>query len=193
MYLPKNQYQTGFFSNGELTNSSTNLSYTGPYFKTSSGQLYSGKEPNDGPNILLIYIPSSNTSYPEETFQEDPRFYQENIAYSILTRANPNILPFSPTSYYPTPTQTEINNGEFVRYFLRKSNENLYIEVNSGTLSASSNSSLYISFQLPWVISGDKEFVRKANAKQIAFTEKKQNIVGLGVFLNFDYLQFYQE
>ena len=107
-------------------------------------------------------------------------------------RANPNILPFSPTSYYPTPTQTEINNGEFVRYFLRKSNENLYIEVNSGTLSASSNSSLYISFQLPWVISGDKEFVRKANAKQIAFTEKKQNIVGLGVFLNFDYLQFYQ-
>jgi hypothetical protein len=28
MYLPKNQYETGFFSNGELSNSSTTTSPT---------------------------------------------------------------------------------------------------------------------------------------------------------------------
>jgi hypothetical protein len=192
MYLPKNQYETGFFSNGELSNSSTRLSYTGPYFKTYDSKFYSGKEPNDGPNILLIYAPSSTSPYPEETFQEDPRFYQENLAYSILTRANPSIKPFTPTPYFPLLSQTEINNGQFTRFFVRKANENLYTEVNGNTLNASNNSSMYIGFPLNWVISGEKEFVKTTNAKQIAFTEKNLQIQGLGAFLRFDYTQFYQ-
>jgi hypothetical protein len=68
----------------------------------------------------------------------------------------------------------------------------LYTEVNGNTLNASNNSSMYIGFPLNWVISGEKEFVKTTNAKQIAFTEKNLQIQGLGAFLRFDYLQFYQ-
>ena len=48
MYYPKNQLQTGFYSNSELVEARSKQPYTGPYFKTSDGLLYSGKEPNEG-------------------------------------------------------------------------------------------------------------------------------------------------
>ena len=56
-----------------------------------------------------------------------------------------------------------------------------------------SSSNLYIQVQLQWLISGEKEKVREINAKQIGFVEKNLQIIGLGAYLRFNYLQFYQE
>ena len=201
MYYPKNQIQTGFYSNKTLAVLATKKPYTGPYFNTSDGKSFSGKEPNDGPNLELIPLPNSTIKRkPTSAFDEgdelgnqDPRFSPSNLQYSIITGASRNETPYSPVSYYPILTQDNIDNGEFTRFFVKKSNQNIYIEVSRDNFSDSISSNLYISFLLPWVISGDKEKVREINAKQVAFVERNLEIIGLGKFLRFNYLQFYQE
>ena len=165
MYYPKNQIQTGFYSNGTLAELATKKPYTGPYFNTSDGKSFSGKEPNDGPNLELIPLPNPTIKRkPTPAFDEgdelgnqDPRFLPYNSRYSIITGASRNKIPYSPVSYYPILTQDDIDNGEFIRYFVKKSNQNLYTEVNSNNFAESISSNLYIGFQLPWVISGNKE------------------------------------
>ncbi len=197
MYYPKNQIQTGFYSNGELIEARSKQLYIGPYFKTSDGLFYSGKEPNEGKNIVLIFPEDSpgysRTQLPNRVEVEDYRFTRENTPYSILSGEDRNTLPYTPTSYYPILTDKDIQNGELTRFFVKKTNQNIYIEINSNNFAKSTSSNLYISFQLPWVISGEKEKVKQINAKQIVFVEKNLQINGLGKFLRFNYLQFYQE
>ena len=198
MYYPKSQIQTGFYSNSELVEVRSKQPYTGPYFKTSDGLLYSGKEPNEGKNIKLILpsqLPSGVSSQLSKNGIkiEDYRFTTTNTPYSILRGENKNITPYTPIPYYPILTDDNIQNGEFTRYFVKKSNQNSYTEINSNNFINSTSSTLYISIQLQWVIGGEKENVRQINAKQIGFVEKNLQIDGLGGFLRFNYLQFYQE
>ena len=201
MYYPKSQIQTGFYSNGTLAESSTKKPYIGPYFNTSDGKSFTGKEPNDGPNLELIQPPNPTIkrkptpSFDEgdELGNEDPRFLPWNSRYSNIIGASRNETPYAPVSYFPILTQDDKENGEFTRYFAKKSNQNLYTEISSTNYSSSIGSALYLNFQLQWVISGEKENVRQINAKQIGFTEKNLQINGLGGFLRFNYLQFYQE
>lgn len=200
MYYPKSQIQTGFYSNNDLIEENSLKPYTGPYFQTSDGNYYSGKEPNEGKNIKLR-IPGDSRArllrYPNSlryvnTQTPDPRFNRENIRYSILTDASRSDIPYSPTSYYPILTNNDIKNGEFTRYFVRKANQNQYTEVELNNISKIGDSKLYLPLQLQWVISGDKEEVRQINAKEVAYTEKILQTQGLGEFLRFNYLQFYQ-
>ena len=198
MYYPKSQIQTGFYSNSELVEVRSKQPYTGPYFKTSDGLLYSGKEPNEGKNIKLILpsqLPSGVSSQLSKNGIkiEDYRFTTTNTPYSILRGENKNITPYTPIPYYPILTDDNIQNGEFTRYFVKKSNQNSYTEINNNNFINSTSSTLYISIQLQWVIGGEKENVRQINAKQIGFVEKNLQIEGLGEFLRFNYLQFYQE
>ena len=198
MYYPKSQIQTGFYSNNELVEVRSKQPYTGPYFKTSDGLLYSGKEPNEGKNIKLILpsqLPSGVSSQLSKNGIkiEDYRFTTTNTPYSILRGENKNITPYTPIPYYPILTDDNIQNGEFTRYFVKKSNQNSYTEINNNNFINSTSSTLYISIQLQWVISGEKENVRQINAKQIGFVEKNLQIEGLGGFSRFNYLQFYHE
>ena len=193
MYLPKNQYQTGFYSNGSLIYANSKIPYFGPYFSTSDGIYYTGKEPNNGRNdSLLINEANPNSSELSEIIAEDPRLYPENYSYTVLSAQNTKIPLYSPTPYFPILTQDDINNGQFQRFFVKKSNENVYYEVSSQNYIQSNNEPLYKSIQLTWYIKGDKEKIRNANAKSILYTERLNNINGLGAFLRFDYLQFYQ-
>jgi hypothetical protein len=192
MYYPKNQIQSGLFSNGELFNPQTNQAYYGYYFKTSDNKVFTGKEPNDGSNVQLIPSPTPPPPTNFEIGQEDLRFYPENFTYSILTKVNPNQQIFIPTSHYPVLSPIDIQNGEFTRYFCKKYNENVYIEVNSNTYAASIQSNLYFGIQFLWVISGNEEQVKLTNAKQVDLVERTLNIKGLAEYLRFNYLQFYQ-
>ena len=201
MYYPKNQIETGLYSNSNFIITSTNKVYIGPYFKTSDGKFYTGKEPNDGPNHLLTpAFPKLQGKLPYEEGYEfpDPRFDQgNNNTYSILTQTpnpgrNSRFRVFSPIPYYPILTDVEKGNGQFIRYILKKSNENIYYEVGKNNCNDSLRSKLYMRIILPWIISGDKEKVAKANAKQVELIERLQKIDGLGKFLKHNYLQFYQ-
>jgi len=200
MYYPKSQIQTGFYSNGELVELISNRPYTGPYFNTSDGRSYTGKTLNDGPNLELIPIPSRTLKRPPtqdfdeggEWENEDPRFYPSNALYSIKKGVTRGSKLYSPNPYSPILTPNNIANGEFQRYIIRKSNENLYTEVNVDNFIASSRERLYQRILLPWIISGEKEQVRTMNFKQVKLVESRSKVEGLGEFLNHDYLRFYQ-
>ena len=125
--------------------------------------------------------------------KEDYRFTTTNTPYSILSGQNRNILPYTPIPYYPILSKSNIQNGEFTRFFVKKTNQNIYTEIDSNNYTNSIDSNLYISIQLVWTIFGEKENVRQINTKQIRFVEKNLQIIGLGAYLRFNYLQFYQE
>ena len=200
MYYPKSQIQTGFYSNGELVEFNSLRPYTGPYFNTSDGRSYTGKTLNDGPNLELIPIPSRTLKRPPtqdfdeggEWENEDPRFYPSNALYSIEKGVTRGSKLYSPNPYSPILTPNNIANGEFQRYIIKKSNENLYTEVNVDNFIASSRERLYQQILLPWIISGEKEQVRTMNLKQVKLVESRSKVEGLGEFLNHDYLRFYQ-
>ena len=200
MYYPKTQIETNLYSSGDLLVESTRLPYSGFYFSTYDGKYFSGKEPNDGPNFSLV-LPSkkeiNNQIFNDLLFDPspstyDPRFEGENNTYSTLAGANPNELPYSPTAHYPIPTLKDIANKQFVRYLIKKSNENVYTEVNRVSYILASNQSLFKQISFSWVIAGDRNKVATTNRSQLIFQENKLKIQGLGAFLRFDYLQFYQ-
>jgi hypothetical protein len=60
MYYPKSQIKTNLYSNGgDYVLSTTQEAYKGYYYLISNGKAYTGRTPQDGPNILLqkaVYI-----------------------------------------------------------------------------------------------------------------------------------------
>ena len=50
----------------------------------------------------------------------------------------------------------------------------------------------YLIFNLTWTLTGDKQKVSQTNKNIIALTEQNYNIIGLGEYLKFNYLEFYK-
>ena len=65
MYYPKSQIKPNLYTNGgEFILSTTKEDYKGNYYTVSNGKKYTGKNPQDKPNILLIVLfpePSKST------------------------------------------------------------------------------------------------------------------------------------
>lgn len=200
MYYPKSQIETNLYSNGELLVETTKLPYNGYYFSTYDGKFFSGKEPNDGPNFTLIRASKSNINndnFAEYLFDPNPelqdlRFEGGNAIYSNIIKADKNLTLYSPVSYHPIITAKDIANGEFSRYFVKKSNENVYTEVDKRNYNLAMGQKLYQRLSFLWVIVGDQNEVATRNRNQLIFQEKTYKITGLGAFLNFNYLEFYQ-
>jgi hypothetical protein len=200
MYFPKTQITPNLYSNGNLVYDSTKLPYTGYYFEVSDGRCFTGKEPNESTNLLLIKPKSDEVdieyqdTYNPIVIPQDFRFIAgENSTYSNLTNKSTKYSAYTPIPYTPKLTRIEIENGQFIRYFVKKSNENIYTEINKNGYSLATNSKLYYKFSFSWIIKGIPEEVIKQNASQILLQEKNRKIIGLNKFLRFNYLQFYQE
>ena len=76
-YYPLSQIKQNLYTNGgEYILSSTKEDYKGNYYTVSNGKKYTGKNPQDKPNILLIVLfPEPSKSTPnlvknEETLNE---------------------------------------------------------------------------------------------------------------------------
>ena len=110
--------------------------YSGYYWKTSSGKYYTGKTPQDTPIEELI--PIQNLSSPELTEIETNLYveYTKSVStqyYNYLKKINPNELIQVPTYYITFPAQQDYQIGEFVRYFCKKTNEIIYLEISKNT------------------------------------------------------------
>ena len=172
-YFPKNQVETGLYSNGELSIRESATLYVGPYFVTSRGDLYSGEVPNTGNNQLLIpteviNVQSSNPSSPTYEINNNPN----NLAYNQDNPVNPPT--WTPTSYTPFITKEDIQRGEITRYFAKKNNENIYVETR---FSPPPNQFIWQGIIVPWVIVGDdRTKVGLLNEKQVDFIIERDGI-----------------
>jgi len=190
MYYPKSQIKTNLYTNGDEYILSTNQqNYKGYYYKTSNGDKYTGKFPDDGSNILLIELTPSS----DEPGENNP------ILILPLPQYNPNILQerFLPLFNQPSPSLQDYILGSFTRYFCKKTNELKYIEINKETHDKLKIKDTQIAWDLyepqfiVWQINGDREGTFLANKNNIALLEKRQKWYGFSQYLKEDYLKYY--
>lgn len=190
MYYPESQLITNLYSNGGLQYKDSSSPYIGYYYATVDNTFFTGRYPGDGPNIELTNLILNNIGTDDSEASEiDYRFRgNDNYTYSQLKNITATTLqPQPPISSYPKPTQQNYETGEFTRYFAKKVNENIYIETQNLF-----QSSLYIGFSIPWLIIGDINNVAQVNQRIVALKEAELKIIGLGLYLKNNYLQFYK-
>jgi|TARA_R110000803_G_scaffold210579_1_gene282766 hypothetical protein len=221
MYIPKNKIKTNLYTSGkDYKNITTGVPYTGYYWTMYTGKIFTGKNPNDKPTEELVEITDVVNSIwdltsQEETFQQYadnydaevvPGQYQNMIdvnVYNNIRKVDISLTKLIPQQYYPTPTDEEYILGVFTRYFIVKTNEDIYTEINKNTYTKLLNQDtqylfeLYTTFKLQWTLIGGEVEVSNTNRTQIEIREERLNKMGLKEFLNvpttfrYDYLQFY--
>lgn len=205
MYYPKSQITTNLFTLGdEYVYVGTTQIYSGSYFKTSDGSAFTGKNPNNKPNnpIELSSI-NLNDFQPFNTeLEEFPNSYDIiNDDYYWAKGINQNEvtpIPKPPIQTTPLPSPNEYSIGEIQRYFTSKINEIKYTEINETQYTSFINneptvlSSLYIAFQLPWVITGNRPNVYNVNMKTVNRVQKNFKLQGFKSYFKGRYDQLFQ-
>lgn len=201
MYYPKSQIKSNLYTNGdEFVFLDSRQPYAGYYFKTSTGQYFTGRTPDDLPNIEITLnsalirenIPANQSNY-SVLINTD---LADNSTYNNLINSTP--IQISPSYIAPVPTQQDYQNGEFRRYFCKKGNEILYLEIDQTTfdkLVAKDPQylfSLYEPFNLPWQLTGVKEEVERTNRRIVELTSNRLKLPQLGRYLKDDYLKYYK-
>jgi hypothetical protein len=190
-YYPKSQIKTNLHTNGnEFLVTATGAAYTGYYWKTSKGEYFSGKTPQDLPSQQLSPITNSPQTTSTTTTITVPSIYS-----SILKQSQSKIIL---QNSYPQPTQDDYNASEFVRYFCKKANELKYLEISKDNYFNLVNRNpqydyaLYIPFYVHWQLTGNKEQVYNVNKNEVQLTMQRQNLYQFDKFLKEDYLKFYK-
>jgi len=213
-YIPLNKIRTNLSTNGTEYQTLDGVPYVGFYWKQDTGEVFTGKTPNDLPSLRLVPIslpPSSPSSLTPLTSYsllniDDLGESQDNLLNPILVEEYQSIKEIDyqdltyllPSSYYPTPTEDDYNLGAFTRYFCVKVNEDIYLEIDKDTYDAllqkdeTYEYALYIPFTIPWTLTGEKIEVEKTNRNIVILQEQRLNRRGLREFLKGNYLKFWK-
>jgi hypothetical protein len=202
MYYPLSQIKTNLYTNGgEYVLFNTKENYTGYYWKTSDGKIYTGKTPQDPPASELI-LADTNPINPVAQNSNIPVILNqnnfENTTYFNLKNINTFEISLTP-SYYPTqPTQQDYQIGEFRRYFCKKTNEIQYVEISKDQFDLLVAKDpqilwqLYFPFFIPWNITGTKEQVARVNKNIVELTMKNLRLPRFNDYLKNDYTKYYK-
>ena len=164
-YYPKSQVKTNLYTNGaELIYKSSKESYVGEYFKTSKGKYYTGKNPNFGtPSELVLANPINNQPNADlpENLTDPSRFITpvndvpislngSSYSFGVDSRGyRYDITPRAIPSYHKTkPTNEQFQLGKYTRYFCKKNNELIYIEISQDTYNKLINRDPLIAYDL---------------------------------------------
>mgnify|MGYP003646912707 CR=1 FL=1 len=216
-YYPLSQIKTNLQTDGTEYQTSDGTPYVGFYYKVSNGKLYTGKSPQAGENRELSIqqinqfptdlspninpknqiIPAFPDGDPDPTinpiYQETSHIYNE---YNNLVKHPATVFTpyFNPTY----PTEQDYNIGEFRRYFVKRSNNIIYLEIDKPQYDLIINKnpsimwSMYIPFTLPWNISGDKNQVATINKNLVELTSFRRKLPKLGDYLKHNYIKYYK-
>jgi len=200
MYYPLSQIKTNLYTNGgEYTYISSGESYTGYYWKASDGKIFSGKTPQDTPVEELTPITTQNFNTSSSNIflsinQEDTN----NTTYLNIKNISVNNTIYIPPYSLTLPTSQDYQIGEFTRYFCKKSNEVVYIEISQDTYNLLLNKDqrilwqLYTPFNIPWQITGDKQIVTQTNQNIVELTIFKNKYYRFNDYLKNDYLKYFK-
>ena len=211
MYYPLSQLTTNLStSNEEFILLDTGETYVGNYYATSDGNYFTGNTPQDGPNLMLVQDVANNAqkdveaglegsftttnldSIPNTTINLLPPTYQSAMSVPV------NNAP-PPISSIQFPTEEEYNTGEFVRYFLKKSNTSQYMEVNNQTYTNYINSNpntqhqLYTPIKINWDLTGNPIDTYIVNRNIVLLNQKSQNLLGFESSFRGKFVKYYKE
>jgi hypothetical protein len=193
MYYPKSQIKTNLFTNGgEYYVSLTKEEYKGYYYETSNGQFFTGKSPQQNPSLLLIPFTSLNPLNTSLDTSLSLEIEQVNDIVSPIL-PNRNIPQFNPT----LPTTQDQQNGQFNRYFCKRTNENRYMEIDFNTYTQLRAQDpkiawdLYNPTQIIWLIQGNREQVYNSNKGSVQSIEQNLKWYGFTQYFKEDFSKYY--
>jgi hypothetical protein len=205
MYYPKSQITPNLYTNGnEFVLSTTQTVYSGFYYKIATGKIFTGRNPNDRPNIELIpLLNSQNIPTPinpniQSNYVTTVNIFEKNTEIYLNTTNQSPTSKFIPTFNPTLPTQQDYQIGEFRRYFCKKVNEISYIEIDKDThdklvdKDSQIEYSLYIPFYISWQLTGDKQQVARTNKNIVELTIKRLSLPKFNLYLREDYTKYYQ-
>jgi hypothetical protein len=199
LYYPKSQIKPNLYTNGnEYVFSTTKEEYKGYYYEVSNGQKYTGKNPQDGSNILLslldpLTLQIENLTKQNLTYIE----VQDNISEGVYTFISPlRVIPqFNPT----LPTTQDQQNGQFTRYFCKRNNDTQYLEISKETHDQLKSRNpqiawdLFTPVSLIWQIVGNKEQVYNSNRASTIAIEQNLKWYGFSQYFQDKFLKYYVE
>jgi len=110
MYLPKTKYKGNQLTlDGSVIDAQTEELYTGPFFETSTGEIYTGAAPS-ATSRRLVRVEGSGPGI-DQTEKEVYDYLRENDTELRLKDTLP--LPI----YYPKPSPADYTKGNIKRYF----------------------------------------------------------------------------
>lgn len=201
MFYPKSQIKTNLYTNGgEYVYASDNKPYIGDYFIVGDGTVYTGRNPNDKPNNLLILNKVSEITPSRSGSEFKPQSYYLVDDYYYYAKGEDTIPPPTslPIQIFPVPTEEEYNIGEIQRYFVKKINENKYIEVSKDEYERYENQDINVSYQqyspftFPWVITGKRANAYTVNKNTVKRVETENQIQGLSSYFKNKYDQLFK-
>ena len=196
MYYPKSQIKTNLYTNGnEFSLSTTKEGYTGYYYETSTGQQYTGRNPQDGPNISL----QLSDSYPNPLIENQSTPPEEIVLLQSTDYTDPNALSTRalPIFNITLPTDQDKINGQFNRYFCKRNNELKYLEISKDTYQQLQNKDPKIAWDLYtpaivlWIIQGDQTQVFNSNKATVQALEQNLPWYGFTQYFQDKFLKYY--
>ena len=199
MYYPKSQIKPNQYTNGgEFAYANNSQEYIGYYFKVSTGKYFSGRNQDDKPNEELLSINADITT-DETALSTDSAVVVVDPIYSYVTNT-PVPPPTSIPSFNPnSPTQQDYQNGEFRRYFCKKTNEVIYVEINQDTFDKLVAKDpqilwqLYQPFIITWQLTGNQEQVARINKNSVELVSFRNRFPRLDEYLKFDFTKYYNQ
>ncbi len=205
-YYPKSQVKTNLYTNGgEYTTtadqfSSIAESYVGYYYKTSTGQLFTGKNPQESPSLPLYPFSPLLSNLEAGTELQTPadnliitNLLEPKYSYSSVVSPQDRIIPpFNLT----LPTAEDKKRGYFIRYFCKKNNELIYFEISQADHDRIKNQDpttaydLYSVLSLQWSIMGDPSQVASFNATSVNRASSINNWTGFAQYFKGDFTKY---
>jgi hypothetical protein len=212
MYYPKSQIKTNLYTpGGEFYLVSNDKPYKGYYHVISGNSYITGRTPDEGKNQQLSKNPPSTPEDTDGTFSPTKIIVQKksyesihvgniknNQIYTITPKTTPLINRNLPLFTSPTPTPKDYSVGEFQRYFCKKNNQVLYLEISKKTYDLLTSNSPNIAFDLyspvsiPWSISGKENQVFNINKKIATLKERNSQFYGFVNYFKNDWLKYYK-
>lgn len=164
-YFPKSQIKPSLYTSGgefsviPSTPGTPQIPYVGNYFEVSNGNAYTGKNQLDTPNKLLYKLNpyqyesagSDNPSIQKVEIQllsvpnSDSTTTEDYIKIKDIKSLQTRYIPLYNRTY---PTLQQSQQGGYTRYFCKKNNELIYIEIDNNQYQLLKTQSSTIAWDL---------------------------------------------
>jgi hypothetical protein len=149
-YYSANEIVNNLYTTGQELMTTDNVDYVGLYHKYTTGEIYSQPTWNKNKSVKLI------------KYKEQP---ESVIEYNKISDIEINYKSFN--TYNVVITKENINNGYIDRFIIKRSNDNIFYEVNSDTYDAYTSEDidpvLYSAVKLKWYITGNITDTQQGN------------------------------
>tara|TARA_R110001592_G_scaffold98963_1_gene282124 strand:- start:8557 stop:9174 length:618 start_codon:yes stop_codon:yes gene_type:complete len=149
-YYSANEIVNNLYTTGQELMTTDNVEYVGLYHKYTTGEIYSQPTWNKNKSVKLI------------KYKEQP---ESVIEYNKISDIEIDYKSFN--TYNVAITKENINNGYVDRFIIKRSNDNIFYEVNSDTYDMYTREDidpvLYLAVKFKWYITGNINDVIQGN------------------------------